>query len=625
MNTKHLLIGCSLLPCLATAQTPQDTTQIDRNYTIHEVVVTGTRNETDIRHLPMSVTVVDRKQIEQSHNESLLPTLTEQVPGLFITGRSMMGYGISTGGAGGMKIRGVGGTHNTDVLILIDGHPQYMGLMGHPIPDVYQSMLAEKVEVVRGPASMLYGSNAMGGVINIVTRKAQQDGIFTNLKAAYGSYNTVTTEAANTVRKGAFSSIVTASYNRTDGNRADMDFEQYGGYAKVGYDIGKAWHIFADLNITHFNSSNPGTINAPLIDNDAHITRGITSIAIENHYDRTSGAIKLYYNWGRHKINDGYSPGGEPRQYLFHSDDDQLGIALYQSISLFTGNRLTAGFDYQHFGGKAWNQFTDDTRKEIADRQIDEIAGYIDFRQTIADFISLDAGIRFDHHSVTGSEWIPQGGISVHLPRNSVIKAIVSKGFRNPTIRELYMFGAANPDLKPERMMNYELSYAQRLLNNALSFSVNLYYINGENMIQTISVDSRFMNVNTGKIENYGIEAAATYQINPSWRVAANYSWLAMKYPVISAPEHKLYVEGSFVQGAWNISTGLQYINGLYTSLSPETKENFLLWNLRASYRICREVEVYLRGENLLAQQYEIMAGYPMPRMNFMGGVSVSF
>ena len=97
-----------------------------------------------------------------------------------------MGYGVSTGGSGQMSMRGIGGPAQaglptTGLLVLIDGHPQYMGLMGHPIADAYQSMLVERVEVVRGPASVLYGSNAMGGVVNIVTRHMAQDGIKTDI------------------------------------------------------------------------------------------------------------------------------------------------------------------------------------------------------------------------------------------------------------------------------------------------------------------------------------------------------------------------------------------------------------------------------------------------------------
>ena len=121
------------------AQTAKDSTRVARSLTIDEVVVTGTRNETDVRHLPMTISVVNRKVLEQSFQPSVLPVLTEQVPGLFTTSRGIMGYGVSTGAAGGMSMRGVGGSPMAGLLVLIDGHPQYMGLMGHPIADAYQS------------------------------------------------------------------------------------------------------------------------------------------------------------------------------------------------------------------------------------------------------------------------------------------------------------------------------------------------------------------------------------------------------------------------------------------------------------------------------------------------------
>lgn len=94
---------------------------------------------------------------------------------------------------------------------------------------------------------------------------------------------------------------------------------------------------------------------------------------------------------------------------------------------------------------------------------MDEFAGYVDFRQDINSWLSLDAGVRIDHHSHVGTEWIPQGGLAFHLPRQAELKAMVSKGFRNPTIREMYMFPPQNPDLKAESLMNYELSFTGQL------------------------------------------------------------------------------------------------------------------------------------------------------------------
>lgn len=174
MKKQHLLFATFILAGSLTVsgQTPDtaDSLSAQRTLTIDEVVVTGTRHQTDIRHLSQTVSVVNRKRIEQSMQPSLLPVLTEQVPGLFTTSRGVMGYGVSNGAAGGISLRGLSGG-NARLMVLIDGHPQYAGIFGHPIADAYQTLLADRVEVLRGPASVLYGSNAMGGVVNIVTRK----------------------------------------------------------------------------------------------------------------------------------------------------------------------------------------------------------------------------------------------------------------------------------------------------------------------------------------------------------------------------------------------------------------------------------------------------------------------
>ena len=624
--------GCLISAVSLQAQTSKDSTKVARSYAINEVVVTGTRSETDVRHLPMTVSVVGRPQLEASQQTSVLPVLNSQVPGFFSTSRGVMGYGVATGASGQMSLRGIGGPAQaalptTGLLVLIDGHPQYMGLMGHPIADAYQTMMAERVEVLRGPASVLYGSNAMGGVINIVTRKMQEDGIRTNINIGAGSYGSIQTEATNRMRKGRFSSTVTASYNRTDGHRADMAFEQYGGYAKLGYDFTDNWKVWGDVNVTRFNATNPGSVMKPYIDNDQRITRGMTSFALENHYEKTSGALSFFYNWGDHWINDGYQPGGEPLQYRFNSNDQMLGVSWYQSIQLFQGNRLTVGADYFHFGGEAWNQFFDGHRETSADKSLNEVAGYVDFRQDIAAWLTLDAGARVDYHSQTGTEFIPQVGLAFHLPENAEIKAMASKGFRNPTIREMYMFPPQNPDLKPEKLWNYELSFSQRLMDNRLSYGLNVFYINGENLIIRLPNPngSGMLNQNSGEIENWGAEANVGYQFNPVWSVMANYSWLHMENPVLASPEHKLYGGVNFRKGRWSASTGIQYVKGLYTDLDAATKENFVLWDMQGSFKATNYLSFYVRGENLLAQRYEINAGYPMPKATFMGGVNINF
>ncbi len=603
-------------------------TDVSDSLDLQGIVVTGTRNATDVRHLPMTVTVIGKKKLTEQHQTNILPTVMQQVPGFFLTTRSMMGYGVSGGAAGGISLRGVsGGTGQ--FLVLIDGHPQYQGIYGHPIADSYQTLMADRVEVLRGPASVLYGSNAMGGVLNIVTRGMHEDGMKTSVNVGAGSYGTIQTEASNQFRSGRFSSTIAAQYGRSDNHRPRMGFEQYGGYLKLGYDLNEHWNTYVDANITHFNACNPGQEQQPKIENDQWITRGVVSAAIENHYERTSGSLSVYSNFGRHKINDGYdAKGGSPQTDLFRSKDAVSGVSVYQSAQLFEGNRVTLGLDYQHIYGHAYytNRETGEvvtTKQRLmqsADEKQNEIAGYVDFRQDLLSWLTLDAGIRLDHHSVSGSEWIPQAGIVVRPISTGEVKAMASKGFRNPTMKELYLYKSANEELKPERLWNYELSWRQRL--GAFNYGVNLFYIKGDNMIQTIQMK----NVNTGEIENYGAELEAEWTVNNHLSLNTNHSFLHMGNKVVAAPEYKGFIGANYRMNRLTIITGLQYLYNLYTEVGKnETKENVCLLNATVNYSLMKNLSLWLRGENLLAQSYEINLGYPMPRATFMGGVNVNF
>ena len=609
-----------------TVSAQQDSVSLD------EVVVTGTRTVTDVRYLPMTVNVISRGQLTQNNQMSILPTVMQQVPGLFVTSRSMYGYGVSTGAAGGINMRGISGGAG-QLLVLIDGHPQYNGIYGHPISDSYQTLMAERVEVLRGPASVIYGSNAMGGVINIVTRKMLQDGVRTDVRVGGGSYGTVLAEASNTIRKGKFSSMVGGEYSRTDNHRPNMGFEQYGGHLKLAYDFTPNWDAYVDADITHFNASYPGAEEKPIYGANQWITRGVVSAAVENNYEKTNGALSIFTNFGRHKIDDGSADATKPTSRYFRSKDALTGISWYQSARLFEGNRLTLGADYQHIYGNAY--YTDKTtgdilvtpNKQSGRSYRNEVAGYFDVRQDLVGWLTLDAGLRLDHHSITGSEWIPQFGVVVRPLSTGEVKAMVSKGFRNPTMREMFLYPPSNEELKPERMWNYELSWRHRL--QKLSYGANLFYIDADNIILTTQVGSGKKNLNSGKIRNYGAELEATYHINDMWALNTNHSFLKMKkQQVVAAPKYKGFLGADFRLHRLAVNAGLQYISGLGLDstgdgIADKQEKDFVLLNMSVNYHLNNIVTLWANGENLLAQRYQINYGYPMPRATFMAGVNV--
>ena len=487
-----LLLGasaaCLSLQAETTDESIQDTTKMS------EVVVTGSRSATDVRHLPMTVNTISREQLTANERTSVLPTIMEEVPGVLVTSRGMLGYGVSTGASGSINVRGLS-SGSGQMLVLIDGHPQYQGIFGHGIADSYQTMIADRVEVLRGPASLLYGSNAMGGVVNIVTRQLPLQGTplkgergegfsqHTTLNAGAGSYGTVQVEGSNQLRVGRLTSTAAAQYQRSDNHRPNMGFEQYGGFLSLGYQLSNHWKASAMADITHFNASNPGTVAQPKLDNDQSITRGSANLVVENHYDRTSGAVSIYNNYGNHNIDDGYSQGGKPQTDLFRSRDAVAGVSWYQSVLATPSTRVTAGIDYQHIYGHAWyeNKATGATVRtkqrlmQSAHAHENEVAGYADVRQEITRYVTLNAGLRYDHHSSAGGEWIPQAGLVVRPIETGEFKFIFSKGFRNPTCKDMFLYKTANTELRAESMLNYEVSWRQRLLEGRQDFREALH------------------------------------------------------------------------------------------------------------------------------------------------------
>lgn len=624
---------------VANAEEPADSSINLKAQKLQEVMVTGVRGSgIDPRLSPFTITQIPYQQIENRLSPSLLDVVSEQTPSLFVTQRGVLGYGVGSGGAGGLSIRGIGSSASvpqtmpvSGVMVLIDGHPQYMGIMGHPISDAYQSFLAEKVEVLRGPASMLYGSNAMGGIINIITHRIEHDGSETHVQLAGGSYGTFTSDISNRLQLGRFSSVASASYNRSDGHRSNMGFEQGSGYLKLGYELNSIWKVYVDGNLTHYDAQTPGTVNVPMEDDKQHITRGVVSLGLQNNYQWTSGGLSVFYNFGNHKINDGYeSIGGTPRDYYYRSKDHVAGLNAYQQFHLWQGNRTTFGFDWQNIGGHAWNDYLNThVAEDLVDTTLTELAGYIDFAQDFGKVITLETGIRYDHHSVVGGEWIPQFGAALHLPSQLEVKLSVGKGFRNPTVMDLFLFAPKNPDLKAERIWNYEIAVQKSLLGGRMHYGLNIYYLNGDNLITINRVDGRPIRMNTNKVENFGIELNADYRIDSHWTTNANYSYIRQSHDLLAVPRHKLYAETTYILGKVRTSLGMEYVGHLLTQIATqsqsEEKEDYLLLNARLSYQMSKILRLLVRGENLLAQRYEINAGYPMPRTTFMGGIQLHF
>lgn len=594
---------------------------VDTTKVLNEVVVTGTNSHVPQKLLPYTVSVIDNRQLEATGQTQVLSAISGMVPSLFVTQRSIFGFGVSNNGAGHIKLRGVGGDRASAVLMMVDGQPQFAGIYSHHIADFYDKEYVERIEVLRGPGSVLYGSNAMAGTINVITKTAKENGVRTTIQSQYGSYNTWLSSATNTVRYGNFSSLVSLSYNRTDGTARNFDFKQADGYAKVGYDFSDKWSAYLDYTLMNFRGNDPiyPTLSNPESTDiyRQNIIRGEAAATVTNNYGMTSGTARIYYNYGNHFVDD-------PRH--FHSKDDRLGVIIYQNFKPWRNASATIGFDFDTYSGEipvsGGNSHTEGSMSTIARKTVTEYSPYITLSQMFLDnLINLNGGLRMANSNKFDTQWIPQFGFSLNPGYGWTIKGNLAMGYRNPSFRELYLYRMANPDLQPERMMNYELSVGKSF-SRYFSAEVTAYFSKGDNMIQQVDMK----NLNTGRFINKGIEVSAhSHPLDNLW-LTATYSYLHTSLNnLVGAPKNQYFIGAEWKPWKFlNIGADLKGIGGLYVAEGIK-HQNYSLLNLKVTWDICRYVSVFTRLENITDAEYMINRGYEMPGFTAMGGFKVRF
>lgn len=596
--------------------------------TLKEVQVSAP-SKTKVELLPLNVATISSLTLERSSESSLLPVLVNKVPGLFVTERGFAGYGVSGGSAGAVNIRGVG--QGNKVLFMIDGQPHWAGVFGHSLPDTYVTNGVERVEIVKGPASLLYGANAMGGSVNIITQRRHEDGVFGKATAMFGSFSTQKFNVATGFKKGKWGATVAGQVDRSNGSREGSDFWNANEFLQLQYEASHRWNFGTNVDMTQTSANNPGTLQSPLEDMWTKVFRGTVSVYAKNSYEMGEGGVQAYVNWGRNKVDDGHAPDVAPRTYIFNSTDYNIGFTLYETIHPWTANNLSLGIDFMHWGGHTWNTDKAEPSKktEGVDKCENEIAGYAMMQQGfLENLLSLNGGVRFQHGSAYGDIWIPQAGFIMKPLDDSSVKFSFSKGFRAPTIRELYMYAPANPDLKPEYMYNYEVELRQWLLDRRLNVGVALFYIDGKDMIQTQMVDGRPRNMNSGAFRNKGFEVDVTWNINRNWNFSSNYSYLhSDNKTLVGAPKNKLNAELNYSVGGLALTLESNTIWSLRTGNPDNSTEDYSLLNMRMAYTFTgrNSIMPFVKLDNITNKHYEILYGCPMPGVTILGGIELKF
>jgi len=283
--------------------------------------------------------------------------------------------------------------------------------------------------------------------------------------------------------------------------------------------------------------------------------------------------------------------------------------------------------DHKKYGGLAENHMAmGGAGMVFGDTLIRETAGYGFVQQIILEKLGLSAGYRMEYSSAYGIEHIPSAGITFHNDEKQSLRASISKGFRSPTMQELYLWQPANPDLEPERMINYEIGLYNTFLKEKLTFDLAIFLSEGSNLIKMVFIESGPKFLNTGAFRNKGIEASTRYKINSHLSINANYSYLHMDQVIIASPAHQLYTGIDYRWKSLSLHASAQFIKDLFLQISPNSiSEDYFLINARIKYHFNEVFNIFVKGENLSNQEYSINYKYPMPGIVFFAGINLSF
>ncbi len=552
----------------------------------------------------------DALAIDSTGARTAFDAVERLVPGAFVTHRGVLGYGISTNGTGEISIRGVGESPNAGVLIVVDGRPDFQGEMGHPLPDFFSLSDVGRVSVTEGPASVLYGSNAMGGVVEIdpIVPSQQNE---TRLTASLGSYLTGQYRIANGGTLGRLSYSVTGGVSHTDGDRDDSHFREGDTSLALGYAFSDHWKATLDGRYGRFYVEDPGPVGDASEANFATVGRGGFSASADDAYGWTYGYVRVFSSYGLNFISDG-----------FRSTDNATGVRVDQTFVLNPKLLADVGTDDMHYGGEAHEE---PGGYSFGTHHIDERAGFARVQWLPFHHLRFNAGYRYQENSQFGGISVPEAGASYSFSERYSIGFDASKGFRNPTLRELYLFPAPNPGLKPETMWNYQATFHAQPSRRFRAWTT-VYYANLRDLIVSLGNYPNMVTLNGGNAINRGVEFNSEWTPVGRVRVQAGYAYLqstnlaplvpANKFNYsIAIPVRRLRVDFS------GISAGRRYADLTHTTYLG----SYTYATLRLSHPLGEHTAVFALVDNLFNRRYEFLAGYPMPGINAAGGFTLKF
>jgi len=613
-----------------------------------EIVVTANRVETPIHEIGNSITVINKEQIENSGKLSVIELLDE-IPGVSIT---------QQGGPGKLASIFLRGANANHTLVLVDGVEMNMPADPGNSFDFSNLLLAdiERIEVLRGPQSTLYGSDALAGVIQIFTHEASETNqLHLNLKG--GSYATYSGNLGISGKVNRLSYYGNYSRHTTEGFSSAA--EKYGNTEDDGFQCnvfsGKIGFQFSD-NVSmalfgkYTNSEVELDQSAGQGGDDPNFTSDLEETVLKMQFN-----VGLFNGHWKQSFSLSYL-----RNYRKYNDQTDEAHPLTASNSFYDGNKLK--FEWQNtikFGDKNLIMAGIETEEEKAEseyhsegiwgpydsffpsKRIRTTGIYAQDQFRAFDNFFLNFGGRYDNHDLFG--WVFNYRITpvyIISPTKTKFKATYGTGFKAPSLFYLYDPTYGNSELDPEENTGWDAGFEQYLFNDRLTFGITYF---GNSFKNLFGYDPMtFQTINIAKVETKGIEFILNTNPVKNLRLSFNYTFTDTKdktentedsnKKLLRRPEKKLAVVINYSPiNKLNLN-----LEGIYTgerddkdfSVYPPNRiklGSYTLINLSMKYKLYNFVNVNLSFKNLLDTDYEEIFGYGTPGRAIYGGCKFSF
>jgi len=583
---------------------------------IEKITVTANKFEQSINDVLASVSVIERAEIEAS-NVRDLPTLLSTRVGFQVNPNG--GFGQNTG----VSLRGTG---SGDTLILIDGVRTGSATLGQKALNNVPLNSIERIEIIKGSRAAVYGSDALAGVINIITRESDN----LSLSATFGSDSYQNYQVAGSVKSGDITTAFNAGFEKTDnfdvlqGVAPDED-----GYENknLGFKVNYSDAHYGDFKLL-------GQYSEGFADYDSRFSPADSTIERDDfkNYQLSAGWSKNYTNQ-THSIDLALATDD--------SDNTYVDFSVGPTTSTFITKRTQVDYNGQYLlsdelnisGGVNWYNddvshssqlFVEDSRDVLAVF----VGAYYD-----ADKVLANLTVRQDDDEQFGDETTYTAAAGYHLSEDATFRISQSTGFKAPTFNDLYFPLYGNPDLQPEKSVNRELGLSVDF--DIAQVDVAIFRNDIEDKID---YDANFALANIDEARYEGVEFSLSQQFF-GFDSNLNFAYLSAEDEETGA-ELRNVAKRTFNWelakqfGAFDARLDMQYRSdreGAVTRLGSYT-----LWNLAGNYQVNEHIEVSLRVENLFDKEYNAVDSnadfttgqvyyYNTPERRFFAGASYQF